>query len=164
MTPAQSAPLRRRIVANARRLVVAVVGASLALVGIAMIVLPGPGVLVVAVGLAVLATEFAWAARALHRTTTAANRAASAMNEGRLLRLALAAGALVALAAGVAVTAGIDQFRSFGIGAAVGGLCTLVMLAPATSRWLERTVVRLAPPSTVDGARPDPSPVEGTAS
>ena len=166
MIPAHAAPLRRRVVARARRLVIAVVGVSLALVGIALIVLPGPGVLVVAVALAVLATEFAWAARALHRTTAAAARATSAMNDGRLRRLALAAGALAALAAGLAVTAGVDRFRSFGIGAAVGGLCTLVMLAPTTGRWLERAVVRLSPPSPspVDGSRPDPATAEGTPS
>jgi Flp pilus assembly protein TadB len=40
---------------------IAIVGLTLALVGVAMLVLPGPGVLIIAVALAVLSVEFAWA-------------------------------------------------------------------------------------------------------
>jgi uncharacterized protein (TIGR02611 family) len=40
-------------------------GGVLLLAGIAMLVLPGPGWLTIAAGLAILATEFAWARRAL---------------------------------------------------------------------------------------------------
>ena len=46
-----------------RQVVVAVVGGTVALVGIAMIVLPGPAFLVIPAGLAILATEFLWAKR-----------------------------------------------------------------------------------------------------
>ncbi len=46
---------------------VAVVGGSVLLVGIAMIVLPGPAILVIPLGLAILATEFLWARRWLKR-------------------------------------------------------------------------------------------------
>jgi uncharacterized protein (TIGR02611 family) len=35
-------------------------------VGLAMLVLPGPGILLVIAGLAVLATEYVWAQRALN--------------------------------------------------------------------------------------------------
>jgi hypothetical protein len=52
---------------GARKLVVAVVGGSVVLVGIAMIVLPGPAILVIPLGLAILATEFLWARRWLKR-------------------------------------------------------------------------------------------------
>lgn len=45
-----------------------VVGAVLVLGGLAMLVLPGPGLLVVVFGFAVLGTEYAWAAAALERT------------------------------------------------------------------------------------------------
>ena len=50
-----------------RKLVVAIFGGTLLLMGIAMIVLPGPAVLVIPAGLAILATEFLWARRALKR-------------------------------------------------------------------------------------------------
>jgi riboflavin biosynthesis pyrimidine reductase len=46
-----------------RRAVVATVGASLLIAGVAMLVLPGPGVVTILAGLTVLATEFHWARR-----------------------------------------------------------------------------------------------------
>ena len=46
-----------------RKLIVAVIGTTLLLFGLALIVLPGPAVIVVPLGLALLATEFAWARR-----------------------------------------------------------------------------------------------------
>jgi uncharacterized protein (TIGR02611 family) len=52
---------------HGRRVVVAIVGGIVVLAGLAMCVLPGPGLLTVAAGLAILATEFEWARRLLHR-------------------------------------------------------------------------------------------------
>lgn len=40
---------------------VAMVGATVVATGIALLVLPGPGLLVIALGVGILATEFAWA-------------------------------------------------------------------------------------------------------
>lgn len=48
-------------IANIRRLVVGVVGGTVLLIGIIMIVTPGPAVVVIPMGLAILATEFLWA-------------------------------------------------------------------------------------------------------
>lgn len=50
-----------------RRVAVFVVGVALCLLGAVMLVLPGPGLLVLAAGLAVLSVEFAWARQLLHR-------------------------------------------------------------------------------------------------
>ena len=50
-----------------RKLIVAVIGVTILLIGTAMIVLPGPAFIVIPVGLAILATEFAWARRAIRR-------------------------------------------------------------------------------------------------
>jgi uncharacterized protein (TIGR02611 family) len=55
---------RSRIV----RAAVALAGFVVVLAGLAMIPLPGPGLLIVAAGLAILALEFAWAERWLERT------------------------------------------------------------------------------------------------
>ena len=52
---------------TARRVVIAVVGSTVVLIGIAMSVLPGPGIVVILAGLAILGIEFAWAARLLKR-------------------------------------------------------------------------------------------------
>jgi hypothetical protein len=51
----------------ARRVVVAVVGGTVVLIGVAMLVLPGPALIVIPVGLAILGVEFAWARRWLRR-------------------------------------------------------------------------------------------------
>lgn len=58
-----------------RLVAVTVVGAFLVVAGLAMIVLPGPGLLVLIAGLAVLATEYAWARRHLDRAKRAAQKA-----------------------------------------------------------------------------------------
>ena len=52
---------------GARKPVVAVVGGTVMLIGVAMIVLPGPAFIVIPLGLAILATEFLWARRWLKR-------------------------------------------------------------------------------------------------
>ena len=45
----------------AKRVVVAVVGGTVTLIGIALLVLPGPAFIVIPIGLSILATEFVWA-------------------------------------------------------------------------------------------------------
>jgi tellurite resistance protein TerC len=45
----------------ARRIAITVVGFTVLAVGIAMIVLPGPAIVVIPVGLGILGLEFAWA-------------------------------------------------------------------------------------------------------
>lgn len=44
----------------------AVIGMTILIIGIAMIVLPGPAIIVIPAALGILATEFAWARRLLH--------------------------------------------------------------------------------------------------
>lgn len=58
-----------------KRSAVTLVGVCLVLGGIALIPLPGPGMLLVVAGLAVLATEYVWARRLLRRAKTEAERA-----------------------------------------------------------------------------------------
>ncbi len=50
-----------------RKFVVALIGSSILLIGLALIILPGPAVVVIPVGLAILASEFAWARRIIRR-------------------------------------------------------------------------------------------------
>lgn len=51
----------------ARRLVVGVIGGTVLLVGVALLVLPGPALVVIPVGLGILGLEFAWARSLLKR-------------------------------------------------------------------------------------------------
>ncbi|HEX6187140.1 MAG TPA: PGPGW domain-containing protein [Pyrinomonadaceae bacterium] len=48
-----------------KRIVVAIVGFTVLLIGVAMMILPGPAFIVIPLGLAILATEFVWAQRLL---------------------------------------------------------------------------------------------------
>lgn len=50
---------------QARKLVVFVIGMTVLLIGIVMIIGPGPATIVIPIGLAILATEFVWAKRLL---------------------------------------------------------------------------------------------------
>jgi hypothetical protein len=70
---------------NARRVVILLVGISVLLVGVAMIILPGPAILVIPAGLAILATEFAWARDLLRSMKDKArdlSRAANILSKG----------------------------------------------------------------------------------
>ena len=52
---------------TARRIAVLTVGSTVVLLGIIMLVTPGPGLLVIPIGLAILGAEFAWARLWLRR-------------------------------------------------------------------------------------------------
>ena len=62
---------------------ITLVGALLVLAGIAMLVLPGPGLVVLFAGVAVLSTEFPWASRLLHRMKVLGTRAWDAFRRTR---------------------------------------------------------------------------------
>ena len=51
----------------AKRIAIAIVGGTMLLLGLIMIVTPGPGILGIAIGLAILGAEFAWARMWLKR-------------------------------------------------------------------------------------------------
>jgi tellurite resistance protein TerC len=60
---------------GARRIAIALIGSTILLLGVAMLILPGPGLLVIPIGIALLSTEFVWARRWLARIREAtANR------------------------------------------------------------------------------------------
>lgn len=58
----------------AKRIIVAVIGGTVTLIGIALVVLPGPAFIVIPIGLSILATEFLWAKRWLKRVRQMATR------------------------------------------------------------------------------------------
>jgi uncharacterized protein (TIGR02611 family) len=114
----EEAPRKRRFVDGVRerrekhlernrivRVIVAIFGFLVVLAGVAMLVLPGPGLLVIAIGLGTLALEFVWAERLLERTVDKMDEAADAVKRSSptqralgVTLLALAAGGLVAAA------------------------------------------------------------------
>jgi hypothetical protein len=70
------------VLRSSRRIAVSVVGGVLLAAGLAMMVLPGPGLLVIVAGFAVLGTEYAWAAAALERTKRTAAQAGHVARKG----------------------------------------------------------------------------------
>lgn len=56
-----------RTIRQVKKLVVAVMGFTMLIAGIAMIVLPGPAFIFIPAGLAILATEFLWAKKLLQK-------------------------------------------------------------------------------------------------
>jgi tellurite resistance protein TerC len=64
----------------ARRIAILIIGMTVLLIGIAMIVLPGPALVVIPIGLAILATEYAWARRWLNIVKDSAEKGAEKLN------------------------------------------------------------------------------------
>jgi tellurite resistance protein TerC len=52
---------------HAKRIMVIVLGGTVLVIGIALIVPPGPAFIVIPFGLAIIASQFAWARRRLNR-------------------------------------------------------------------------------------------------
>jgi uncharacterized protein (TIGR02611 family) len=69
----------RALYAGARRIAVIVAGTILLVVGIGLLVLPGPGIPLVIAGLALLGTQFPWARRALEWLRARAKRTVAAL-------------------------------------------------------------------------------------
>jgi tellurite resistance protein TerC len=61
--------------------VIAVIGTTVLLLGLALIILPGPAFVVIPVGLAILASEFAWARRVIRRGRIFVERARRSFKE-----------------------------------------------------------------------------------
>ena len=59
---------------TAKKIVIAVIGGTVTLIGIALIFLPGPAFIVIPIGLSILATEFLWARRWLQKIRQMASR------------------------------------------------------------------------------------------
>lgn len=62
-TPAPELTAMKKV----KRIIVAVLGGTVLMAGIALLVLPGPAFIVIPAGLAILAMEFAWARRWLRK-------------------------------------------------------------------------------------------------
>ena len=67
----------------ARRIVVAIVGSTILLVGVIMIVTPGPALVFIPVGLATLGLEFAWARSWLRRLRQSISNGNASARAGR---------------------------------------------------------------------------------
>jgi Flp pilus assembly protein TadB len=69
---------------RAKRLIKVVFALTLLIVGVAMLVLPGPGIVVVTIALAVLSGEFMWARRLLDQIKAGARHARHVVSQIRI--------------------------------------------------------------------------------
>jgi uncharacterized protein (TIGR02611 family) len=122
---------------NAKRLLIFILGVSVLLAGVAMLALPGPGVVVIIVGLVILATEFTWAERALDKTTETAAGAATKVTGNKNGQLALAASGIGMIVAGVLVAVFFSNFLIVGISIAIAGVIGLGTLHPRVQSWID---------------------------
>jgi uncharacterized protein (TIGR02611 family) len=86
-----------------RKSAVTILGVALLVVGLAMMVLPGPGILVIVAGLAVLATEYVWARSLLDKARTQAEKAQEAAVASRLRTVGTMLFGLALIGLGVAM-------------------------------------------------------------
>jgi uncharacterized protein (TIGR02611 family) len=127
----------RFIARNAKRLMILILGTAVLLAGVAMLALPGPGVLVIILGLVILATEFAWAERMLDRTTATAAGAAVRVTDNNTGRAALAVSGLAMIIGGIVGAVLFPNFLVVGISVAVAGVIGLVTLLPQVRAWID---------------------------
>lgn len=118
-------------------------GALLLVAGIALLVLPGPGFLLIAAGLGLLATRFDWAKKPLDYAKGKANQGVEQVRRSKLQAAAalLCAAALVVV--GVLVIAGVDLPFLNGLTAAMLILSGLILVGTVVyARMRPRTVPR----------------------
>ena len=60
-----------------KRIVVGIVGVTVVMIGVALLVLPGPGLVTIALGLTILSTQFVWARSLLKKARAAIKRKAT---------------------------------------------------------------------------------------
>jgi len=74
------------------RIFIGVIGGLITIIGTVFLFAPGPGLLVLLAGLGILASEFAWASRAILKTKTIAANAADKVGMPLWVKYMLAAG------------------------------------------------------------------------
>lgn len=127
----------RVIARNAKRLIVFIAGVAVLLAGLAMLALPGPGVLVIILGLVILATEFAWAERVLDRTTSTAAGAANKLTDNRKGRAALGLSGVGMIVVGVVIAMLFDGLIVVGVSVTIAGIIGLITLLPRVRAWID---------------------------
>ena len=62
-----STRIKVQMIRHLKLVITTVIGFTVIAIGVAMLVLPGPGLVVISLGLLILSAEFVWAKRALDR-------------------------------------------------------------------------------------------------
>ena len=91
-----------------KTIAIAVLGGLLTLAGIGLLVLPGPGFIVIFAGLAILATRFSWAKKPLDYAQDKAEQGIEEVGKSPLRAAGALLAALALVAVGILTLAGLD--------------------------------------------------------
>jgi uncharacterized protein (TIGR02611 family) len=126
---------------HARKVVVLIVGVTVLLAGVALLALPGPGLIVIIVGLLILSTEFAWAERGLDYAVEKAAGATSKAQESKSGRIMLALSGLALITVGVLVILFFSNWIAAGISLIFAGVIGLCTLLPKVQNWIAEKAI-----------------------
>jgi uncharacterized protein (TIGR02611 family) len=118
-----------------KKFAVTILGVALLVVGLAMMVLPGPGILVIVAGLAVLATEYVWARSLLNRAKNQAEKVQEAAVASRRRTAGTVLFGVGMLALGIAMLVAPDVDVPFW-GAVTGAVLVVTALILLTTTYL----------------------------
>ena len=121
---------------TARKAAVLVVGVIVVLAGIALLPLPGPGMLVIIVGLVILATEFDWAQRWLDIAVERAAGATTKVQESKSGRVMLALSGSTLITLGIVVIVFFSEYIAVGVSLILAGVIGLCTLIPKVQDWI----------------------------
>lgn len=141
---------------SVRRAALTVAGFALLAVGVALLVLPGPGLLLVLAGLVVLANEYPWASRKIKPVRRRALRAARESVASPLRITGSAVAGLGLVGAGIAwIVAPSLPFGGFATGSSLilSGLLLLGLLIYSGRRFRHREPAAAPTRSTVSTGR-----------
>jgi uncharacterized protein (TIGR02611 family) len=136
-SPVPSMSAMKRIGGYARTGVILVIGLTVLLAGVAMLALPGPGIVVIILGLVILSQEFAWAERLLDTAVEKLAASNSRAQESRHGKRVLAASGAGLILAGLVVFAIWSQFWVVGISLIIAGVIGLCTLHPRVHAWVD---------------------------
>jgi len=72
-----------KTVKQAKKLIIWIIGFTVLLIGLAMLVLPGPAFIVIPIGLGILAVEFTWERRLLKKAKSRFNKQKRKFNQSK---------------------------------------------------------------------------------
>ena len=127
----------RRAGAQIKKAAVLLVGVVVVLAGIALLALPGPGMIVIIVGLLILSTEFDWAQKWLDIAVEKAAGATTSIQGSKSGRILLAVSGLGMIAIGIGICVFFTQFWVAGVSIALAGVIGLATLHPRVAAWVE---------------------------
>lgn len=127
----------RRAGAQVKKAAILVVGVVVVLAGVALLALPGPGVIVIIVGLLILSTEFEWAQRLLDIVVEKAAGAATSLQGSKSGRIMLAVSGVALIGIGIAICVFFGQYWIAGVSIGLAGVIGLATLHPRVADWVE---------------------------